>query len=321
MVLQIRAFALRSVISTRKEAQAMVKVSRAYWIAALCALIAAGSAGVITHRASVPAQQSEPKEPPQVATPLGRNGDHAPLATQSKPQFSTAIRRLGPKAFSIEGSVIPPDGNASEVLSGLEPAARRGDSNAALLISLKLTECRSILERAGDYNALLADSQILGGIDAAEKAQTKRLSECEMLTSEDYQRHSEWLALSADAGNVVAQLMYARSSDSVIGPPSMMLKEPQRIVDYKIRAMDYLQQAARNGSVDALDSLGDAYFSGILTPQDPTRAYAYFLASYRVDSRSKPWAMEQLEASLSSRERNDATLITKDIYRECCESR
>ena len=249
----------------------------------------------------------------------GKAGQRRP-ATQVPPQFSAPVKRFGSKAFSIDGSVIPPRGNAVEVVRGLEAAARQGDSHAALLISLKLTECFSILAQDGDYNVLMEDSHLTGGVEAAMKRQAESLAQCEGLSQEDYQRRGEWLRLSADANNVLAQLLYARSFDVVIGSPAVMLKEPQRIIEYKGRAMDYLKRAASNGSTDALYDLGGAYLNGILTQRDGVRAYAYFAAGYKADGRVKPWGMEQLEASLSPQQRSEAIPIAKEIYRECCEA-
>lgn len=264
-------------------------------------------------------------EKPAAATALTTSAAAAPASTppiappRAQPGFSTAIARVGPKAFLIDGSVEPPEGKAMDVIAALESRARQGEGNAALVIGLKLMYCRDALQRQDDDDALLVEAQAMGGLDAALHLRAQRAAECEGLVPEDYLGIGEWLQRAADTGDVVAQLTYAAASDVVLVSPSMMLKEPQRIIEFKQRAMRYLHLAASNGSVDALNSLGQSYRAGILTPQDDVRAYAYFLAGQKADARIKPWDMEQLEMSISPHQRQDAADLAKEIYRDCCE--
>jgi len=235
------------------------------------------------------------------------------------PSFSTTIERVGPKAFLVSGDVEPPPGKAVEVIAALEGQASRGDSDAALLIALKLMGCYDALARSDDDATLLVEAQAIGTLESALRRRAELSAECEGLTRSDYERRGEWLQRAADAGNVVAQLTYAASSDTVLKSPTLMLKDPQATIDFKQRAIGYLLSAASNGSIDALDQLGQSYRTGVLVTRDDTLAYAYYLAGQKADGRIKPWDMEQLESSISPRQRQDATALAREIYRGCCE--
>jgi len=280
-------------------------------------LVGYGVYAALTH-----ATQKKPAAAPELTTPATTTLDSAqPIApTRAQSGFSTAIERVGPKAFLIGGSVEPPEGKAVDVIAALQSRAMQGEGYAALVIGLKLMYCRATLEHQDDDDALRVEAQAMGGLDAALRLRAQRAADCEGLAPEDYLRIGEWLQRAADGGDVVAQLTYAAASDVVLVSPSMMLKEPERIVEFRQRAMRYLHIAASNGSVDALNSLGQSYRVGILTPQDDVRAYAYFLAGQKADGRIKPWDMEQLEMSISPQQRQDAAVLAKEIYRDCCES-
>lgn len=239
--------------------------------------------------------------------------------TDRQPQFSTTIKRIGNKAFLVDGSVTAPDGEARGVVQRLEPAARAGDSHSALLIALKLMDCHEIIAHQDDENSLIADAQRLGGLEKALQRRSERHADCASLDLQDYEHRGEWLALAASGGNINAQLLYASAADVVLGSPAMMLKHPEKVIAYKHQALAYLRNAAANGSVDALSDLAEIHQTGILAPADKSRSYAYYLAAERAQpTQSQGRQIALLEGELSASERSAGLSMSKEIYDECC---
>lgn len=249
------------------------------------------------------------------ASPMpGQASMHRPA-----PSVSGPIRRIGAKAFVLDGNLIAPDGKAVDVIRALEAPARIGDGQAAMMLSLKLMSCRHAIKHQDDDGLLLAEAQVFGGLDEALQRRDAGLALCEGITPEDLSQLGDWLERAADSGNINAQILYASSANTILTSPAEMLRSPDRIVKFKTRAMSYLISAANDGSADALWHLGNTYRDGYLAARDDTRAYAYFLAGMKASAGDKPWQMEQLETSLSSQQRRDATILAKEIYRDCCE--
>lgn len=247
----------------------------------------------------------------------GPNGSPRPAPS---PTYSTPIERIGPKATRLTGSVFPPGGSAVRLIQDTGDMALNGDSQAALLIFVKIQQCLEALRDQGNDEVLMRNAQTLGGIDNAIIRQQQLAEDCQGLSPGLYENRGKWLEASASSGNVVAQLLYAADPEAVIGTPARMLQHPEKLIAYKSQAMNYLLMAASHGSLDAVSQLGRAYSNGILVERQPVRAYAYFLAAAKADpSIPLDPRTEELKLSLSDIQRNESTLIARSIYRECCE--
>jgi len=294
------------------------------WIAAIL-LIAAALAwlalrpGTRPDRAAPTAaiSASDLPRPPLIAGSAAAGHPPAPVPRHT---ISGAVRRLGPKAFLLEGSTVPPEGKAVDIIRALQGPAENGDGHAALMIALKLMSCQSAIEEQDNDESLFIWAQVLGGVDEVLRRRAQALALCEGLDADTLSRPGEWLQRAADAGNINAQVYYASAAHLVLGTQTDMLRAPERTLDYKARALQYLQLAARQGSVDALYELGSAYWRGILVERDDGRAYAYFLAGARAGDQVKSWDMEQLEASIPVEQRHQAATLEKKIYRDCCKA-
>lgn len=270
----------------------------------------------------IAAGKAPPPSPETIGHEASRTSSIAAAATaRDHPNFavSGAIRRLGSKAFSLEGSTVPPEGKAMDVIRALERQTEDGGGHAALMIALKLMSCRHAIEHQDDDELLFIEAQVFGGVDEAVRKREAQLALCEGIGADEVAKIGQWLQRAADSGNVNAQIYYASSASTILGSQAEMLRSPERVVEFKTRAIHYLQSAASHGSVDALYHLGSAYRNGLLADRDDVRAYGYFLASAKANSHIKPWDMGQLEASMPVQERRRAAQMAKEIYRDCCE--
>lgn len=232
---------------------------------------------------------------------------------------TTPAIRLGTKAYLLDGYPDIPEGPAKAVIDKLNAAAHQGDSHAALLIYLKIDQCFRAFADQNEPDALVVPAEALGSVDAALEEQRQRRSQCDGLTGQDYANRGQWLSLSADLGNPFAQLTYSLAPAEVLGPLAEILRQPERVAEYKHRTIAHLHNAAANGNVNALERLSQLYSDGYLAPADPVRARSYQLAARRADPRTEQPDAEEANKRLDSKQQAEAARMAKDIYRECCE--
>lgn len=93
-------------------------------------------------------------------------------------------------------------------------------------------------------------------------------------------------------------------------------------MDYRRKAMAYLNLAASTGNADALSMLSSSYANGVITKRDPMLAYAYFIATGLAygdsGSAQRQWMRERLETGLDKKQVDYATQKGKQIYENCC---
>ncbi|WP_146165872.1 sel1 repeat family protein [Stenotrophomonas panacihumi] len=226
---------------------------------------------------------------------------------------------MGAKAYRLDGYPEMPDTSPRELVDTLTPAARKGDSHAALLIHLAINRCMRAHRDRGDADALLIRAEALGSAEAALAEEAQDIRQCSGLAREDYAHVGDWLSLAADFGNPLAQLLYSMEPEMVMGSLADIIREPERVIAYKTAALSHLKDAASSGSVNALERLGQVYADGILAPADPVMARAYKLAAARADPAISLQEEEESAAKLTASQQADAARIAKEIYRDCCE--
>lgn len=198
-----------------------------------------------------------------------------------------------------------PTGAVHEVISRLSPLALAGDATASYGIFQKLNECKDINRRASRGVALHASENVA--------------TACIELSAEDELSSSRWLSLAAEQGNIGARLLYAADSQSALGGPAELLRNPDRTKEYKQTAVGYLQEMANQGSADALLQLGNAYHAGVLVDEDRVTSRAYFEAVRLADPSIVPARqVSTLDKSLSAEQLNLALRKGNQLYDSCC---
>ncbi|RDZ28215.1 sel1 repeat family protein [Lysobacter silvisoli] len=224
----------------------------------------------------------------------------------SRSPAGNAARARPPASAGIERSYLPPPGDAAEVYAALEARARGGDIDAALSLYAKVNDCRL---RASIAMRRAPDTDVQALIPP----------ECRSLSAEHYREAGRWLERSADAGDAYAQLLYADSAESVLGPRGEWLRDPQALQRYTRKSLDYLNAQAARGGMEAMNRLAYVYASGKRVPQDLGKAYAYFYALQLAgDPNLSLGHMRQVEQRLSPQQRSLATQQGRRIYEQCC---
>lgn len=267
---------------------------------------------------SVAERDSERREVSSQNAP--RSGAKLSASMNSQPAFADLQSRtmVGEKAFVLTQSHIPLKGDAIAVIEALAPAANSGDSRAAFDIYLKVSACRRALNsRTSD--AELAAYMKAGIAQSALTTEEKTLAECAELDFENKLVSQNWLEKAALNGSIEAKILYATDSTASLGTSADMLKDPQKLAQYKENAVRFLNDAANSGSVDALMSLANAYDAGILVPKSPSSSYAYYLAIQKASPGLIPQAMlDGMGSQMSSRDINYAKARAQQIYSGCC---
>lgn len=229
----------------------------------------------------------------------------AASAPSSPANRSVRIRHLSGRAYSVEDFGPIPAGTVDEVLEKLSAAALAGDATASYGIFLKLNECKDINRRASRGTSLQAPDNVAAA--------------CIDLSAENEVSSSRWLSLAAEQGNIGARLLYAADSDSALGGPAELLRNPDRAKEYKQTAVGYLKEMASQGSTDALLQLGNAYHAGVLIDGDLVTSRAYFEAVRLVDPSIVPARqVSTLDKSLSGEKLSLALRKGNQIYDSCC---
>jgi len=229
---------------------------------------------------------------------------------------------VGEKAFVFQGSYEPIAGNASDVIRALMPLAKAGDADAALDIHMKISQCRYAMD-SNNHSLKLLEAYRKAGVDleAVARAREKTLDECASLVSEgvDGVEDEKWLELAAENGSIYAKLLYATDPDSTLGDQTEIMKNPEALIEYRRKAMGFLEQAADRGSIEALVMLSEAYENGTLVKKDLRMAYAYYSAANSVYPEATALAhLRQLRQQAISGGAGNVDALVGSIRQRCC---
>jgi hypothetical protein len=219
-------------------------------------------------------------------------------------RYGIVKTQLGGRAFNVKDFGSSPEGNATSVIRRLEPRARAGDGKASYEIYLKISQCMLLMGPSGGARSSLDE---------------KSEEECRDIPLEYLAARSDWLRLGAEQGHLGAQLVFVADPEQALGGIQEIFKNPDVVVEYKRQTMEYLGSAAGRGSIDALMGLGNAYQVGVMTEQDHTTSYAYYLAAERaapgIVSRNR---LQWLRDGLNTAQIRESNVKAQEFYDECC---
>lgn len=297
-----------------------MRSSRKFWLAFGIAALALCGAGLwLLDKQKGPGQWSHSM---RSSFPIATQADDTSPQSHIQPDTGAAARRE--TSISVPQRIEAPEGPAPEVIARLKQESQAGDARAGMLIFLKLERCQNALDERIDSSRLSALNR--QGVDIAEHVQAleRRLADCQGLSGQDFKDRGKWLELSADRGDLGAQLIYASYAEAVVGDAAEMLRHPENIVRYKRKALAFMESAAARGSVPALLSLTNKYANGVTAPRDPVKTYAYYQTAMRIeasngrDLSSFHSLKEAYSAQLSPAQRAQANAMADDLYTRCC---
>ncbi|SDZ20524.1 hypothetical protein SAMN04487939_12265 [Lysobacter sp. yr284] len=228
-----------------------------------------------------------------------------------------------PRAVTSRENQTPPAGRAIDVIRRLTPQAEQGDARAALQIFQKLEQCQDAMKTDVRAGGLADQASHAGDRSYALKQIEAVLKDCQGIEEQDFASMAYWLENAADGGNLLAMLRYSSAgSRIVVGDATEMLRNPERVIEYKKKALGYLHQASAKGVPEAMLSLANTYKHGVMTKEDPVQAYAYALAAQMVHPSGPPGGQAQFLSiysdGLSPENLAKGKVLARDVYDKCC---
>lgn len=247
----------------------------------------------------------------------------APGADRGRAAVSKVPIAPGSKAWRFERPVVG-DVSAGTLYARL--AQRDIDANNARDAAVFSEVMRRCRHRAMEAKILQAERSQSTKATEFEKRQTELLErsiqETESLCSDAppdaVARSDAWLTRAAELGDPVARYYYASGHLSWVGDVTAIYRNPERLAEYKPRALEYLNELASQGHFDSLMHLSSIYLSPMFGP-DPALSWAYLYAAMRAqgDSTKQSRALRQLEA-FPPEQRIRAEREAERIYEWCC---
>ena len=222
--------------------------------------------------------------------------DERPLAESSSVPSSTAHMRSAHRSQPV----ILPDQPVSTYLEILTQAAKRGDAEAAYRISIALDRCAM-------YKG-----------NPPHPSFAKELAKCQDLTEEQISQGLHWLQIAAENGNEAAQVRYAQSLGRLFPSRTELVRDPERLIQFKNDALRYLQSASLNGNVDAMVALAQNHKDGLIVPHDLEAVYAYLDVADRTHLLEPIPSLQYLRNELTAEQLARATQLGNQIYQQCC---
>lgn len=220
-------------------------------------------------------------------------------------------------AYALQNQMQAPSGNAIEVIAGLRSRAEAGDAKAAYAIYLKLQSCETA------FSQDISDEEIkkyemMGASEGLLEGRMTELKECKGAEGKLLER-GKWLEKAAAAGLLEAQLLYAIDPKPIIGDAADMIRDPQRVQQYKTKAVGYLNQLASQGNIDAMTSLASAYNNGILVGRDAVKSYAYYRAVELAAPGTIPSdLLARQRSQIAANDVPRAEQLAGQLYQKCC---
>ncbi|MCC8532431.1 sel1 repeat family protein [Xanthomonas phaseoli] len=252
-----------------------------------------------------------PRNAPVVAT------QHASSLVAANKVEGKFVKPIGNKAFLIVRNEQRPKGDVLNYVNSLLEKSKAGDASATYSIYLAVAQCNASLQPPSQ--AVLDGYRKIGAEKSYLNTLEENFEECKNLTEHSDLMNVAWLQKAAEQGSIEAMIVYATDPDSVIGPPSEYLSHPEQLVEYRKKSINYLNEAASTGSVDALMALARAYENGIMADKSPVKSYAYYKAvqAVQADIDLRPTLIRS-QRQLSSNQLSQANQMASQIVDSCC---
>ncbi|MEN5288061.1 hypothetical protein ABE494_19210 [Stenotrophomonas lactitubi] len=158
----------------------------------------------------------------------------------------------------------------------------------------------------------LAFARLIGASQDYEATVLRKLEECETLQP-TAEKAAKWLVMAANQGSIEAQIAYATSPESTLGPRPD--HESHEFQEWKRNASSYLYESMQKGSVDALSALANAYGTGLIVPRSVVKEYALQMTLERINpAYSSRKHLEELRSILTPAQIEEARKTSKSTY-------
>jgi TPR repeat protein len=276
---------------------------------ALLALIAVvGAYWALVANADAPVSD---RPPSAVPSPVGHtSADAASIDPEASVDNGATggVQPNAPKDWNI-GNVSAKDYDA------LKARAEAGDAVASTQVYLVLKNCEDILASTWSTEEVVGMQRSGIDVDRVMADREAELGHCARFSRADLLERTKWLTQAADAGYVMARLIYSIHLEQILGGPRGMMKDPAAVERGRNRVVGYLRDSAAQGDPDAVGALATTYENGVLLGRDPVVAQGLRIASARLDpsSESRRQLADIWAQRLSPAQQREAEAYARDF--------
>lgn len=262
---------------------------------------------------------SDPAPAVRPATIASAPSEPAPPAPPKARAAAAAALDRSHERFEIR---VPAAAIAAEI-ARLEGRVNAGDATSAYPLFALLEHCARAPYVAEMFRKTRAETPpgMAPAVADDVMAEASLLeSACAAVPAALLARRLELLDLAATRGDLRARVDFASYPPEWFGTPQGLIRNADKLVEYKAKAMAFLHSAAEQGSPIALLKLAGLYREGTLVERDNVVALAYYLAWDEVggtDGGVDPWR-QQREWGMSAAQLGEAREMQRAIVARCC---
>lgn len=245
-----------------------------------------------------------------LAVPESEKADSFPRAS---------VRNPISKAFEPV-LVEPPTGAISAAIDELKPLAMQGNSSAAYKLYLAIQRCVDVLSNRELLSRTESRSDMPGAIKAVADATERTLRDCEDVGVDEIRSRVQWLEMAAEEGDPNAQVLYSTAAAETLGDKENLLRDPERIRDYREKSMRFLNSAAAQCNLSAFRQLAGIYHFGTIVSRSDQLAYAYEYAQMKLSTIKNRTALNVYASTLTQEQIHQAEVLAHQIVEKDCGS-
>ena len=250
----------------------------------------------------------------------------APITTAAAPSAASVpaqprVSRSQPLDDRRSVTVSTPE-LVDEILR-LHARLRTGDAAAGYPLFALLEQCARAPAIAEELRRHRREAQAGSGTFMPDSLLNEAAfleGECRRLPPELLAARYDILETSAAAGDVRARLDFASYPPDYFTTPETLIRNAEKVVEFKTKALAWLHAAADRGSPTALLKLAGLYREGLLVEPDNVSALAYYLAWDEVGGSAggvDPYR-QQREWGMSVGQLQQARDLQRQIVARCC---
>ncbi len=248
----------------------------------------------------------------------------APSVTATPSPRAVAVAPHAPRTLrNLPIDPLPPAVSVVARIDALNRGLQAGDTSVAYPLFSLLEHC----QRAPHMAATIRSGRIgtpesaSYGIEEALIVEAELLDrECATVPRALIDRRLEFLELAATWGDIRARVDFGAYAPDYFASTQGLVRNAEKVVEFKAKTMAYLHSAAENGAPLALLKLAGLYREGVMVEGDSVTALAYYLAWDQVGGSAggvDPYR-QQREWGMSATQLNQARELQRQILARCC---
>jgi hypothetical protein len=243
----------------------------------------------------------------------------------SAPLASDSLQTEASSSTPVFGDSLPSSGAISDrrdlpiKYDALKERAELGAPSDALTLYSVLQRCHAALTSPSNQDEVEALQAAGVDVKAVLQRQAEQLESCSKVPTADVADRGKWLTAAAEAGLVEAQLIYATDVESILGVRDIASADPLTSEHYRRRSLNFLENLAQQGDINALQMLASAHDPGGFAGENPVASLGLRMVANRLNPNPySSQVIDSLSGRLSASEQRAAELYARRLFETCC---